>query len=165
MAEKVDELCMVFTKAGIERECQKRGLPLDASKKEMTKRIVHHDTEIVLNEGRSRINDEARNGKQHSDVGNGEQHDDDNDTHDDGNGDGSDTNTNDDGNIDDEDDGNDDNDAHENDGSGSDASSRTLAVSTRKRLKNYMHSKKISHTRSETWKKALKLSVLKMDRI
>lgn len=76
MAEQVDELCKVFTKAGLERECEKRGLSREGCKKEMAQRVAYHDMTLVANDGRVRADGEVRDGVQHNDGGNDGPHDD-----------------------------------------------------------------------------------------
>lgn len=48
---EVNELCELFTKAGMVRECEKRGLPTAGGKRDLTRRVVEHDATIIPNDG------------------------------------------------------------------------------------------------------------------
>uniref|UniRef100_A0A2M4CX82 SAP domain-containing protein n=1 Tax=Anopheles darlingi TaxID=43151 RepID=A0A2M4CX82_ANODA len=47
----VEELCELFTKAGMIRECEKRGLVTAGSKRDLATRVVEHDATMVPHDG------------------------------------------------------------------------------------------------------------------
>lgn len=60
MEDDVVLLCDTLTKLGIQRECEKRGLPTTGNKKAMAKRIVDHDKTIAENDGAPEAKDAAQ---------------------------------------------------------------------------------------------------------
>ncbi|XP_055632935.1 uncharacterized protein LOC129773362 [Toxorhynchites rutilus septentrionalis] len=64
MADRIIELCENFTKVGLVRECEKRGISTDGEKKAMAKRIISHDTNVAVNDVSLCANDEALDNSQ-----------------------------------------------------------------------------------------------------
>ena len=62
MADRIAELCENFTKLGLVRECEKRGIVSTGDKTALATRILSFDTENAVNDG---SNDEEQNGSQH----------------------------------------------------------------------------------------------------